>query len=83
MQDFTKSYAPKNMLNPIAIHNGSGLREISVSNDATELDPGTGLSCNKDGDNHVLTLYHGYKNSGKTYNGNMLWETNTPGMYMG
>lgn len=51
VQDFTKSYAPKNMLNPIAIHNGSGLREISVSNDATELDPTTGLSCNKDHDN--------------------------------
>lgn len=58
VQDFTKSYAPKNMLNPIAIHNGSGLREISVSNNATELDPGTGLSCNKDHDNHVLTMYH-------------------------
>nr|EAP1449106.1 fimbrial-like adhesin [Salmonella enterica] len=71
------------MLNPIAIHNGSGLREISVSNNATELDPGTGLSCNKDHDNHVLTMYHGYKSAGKTYNGNMLWETNIPGMYMG
>ncbi|EAP1414800.1 fimbrial-like adhesin [Salmonella enterica] len=83
VQDFTKSYAPKNMLNPIAIHNGSGLREISVSNNATELDPGTGLSCNKDHDNHVLTMYHGYKSAGKTYNGNMLWETNIPGMYIG
>lgn len=81
--DFTKSYSPANMLNPIAIHNGSGLREISVSNNATELDPGTGLSCNRDGDNHVLVLYHGYKDSGKTYNNNKLWQTKTTGMYIG
>lgn len=83
VKDFSKNYSPANMLNPIAIHNGSGLREISVSNNATELDPGTGLSCNRDGDNHVLVLYHGYTDSGKTYNNNKLWETNTTGMYIG
>ncbi|HAV0413842.1 TPA: fimbrial protein [Salmonella enterica] len=83
MKDYEKSYSPTNMLNPIAIHNGSGLREISVSNNATELDPGTGLSCNKDGNNHTLTLHHGYTSAGKSYNGNMLWKTNIPGMYIG
>lgn len=83
MKDFSKNYSPNNMLNPIAIHSGSGLREISVSNNATELDPGTGLSCNNDGGNHVLVLYHGYTDSGKTYNGNKLWATDQTGMYIG
>lgn len=83
MSNFTKNYSPQNMLNPVAIHNGSGLREVSVSNNATELDPGTGLSCNRNGGNHVLTLHHGYTSAGKSYNGNMLWKTNIPGMYIG
>lgn len=83
ISDITVSFNPNAFVKPLAMHEGSGLREIAVTTDSKDLDPGTGLSCNKDNNEYLANLHHGYIDSGLTYNGNKLWKTNITGLYFG
>ncbi|EDZ3553615.1 fimbrial protein [Salmonella enterica] len=81
ISDITVDFNPTTFVKPLAMHEGNGLREIAVTDAARDLDPHTGLSCNKDGNEGQADLHHGYIDSGLTYNGNKLWKTNITGLY--